>query len=789
VSAEGVGGAARSALSRSIAAQLAEAVPEPLVVCDSAGLIAFANGPCQETFGYGPDELDGSPLAVLIPELGSDPVPTSGSRRVEACRKDGAGFPVEVNFAPAEWEGDELSVATIHDLSKAVRAEVELRHARDHLLAAQRVAKLGSWEWDVANDKVTWSDQVFRIFGHEPGEFEPSYDAYMERVHPDERAAVDARNRRAVAEQSAFEYVTRCLRPDGSEFRLRTVGEVEARGEDGALLMLGACEDVTAEFEARHASASLAALVESSEDAIVSTTPDGEIISWNPGAERLYGYTAEEAIGQPISILIPPAHRLADEVKVVQLVAGQAVEHFETRRRRKDGSLIDVSLSLSPVHDADGRVLSISRIGRDITERRRFEEQLKRVADHDPLTGLFNRRRFDLELRTRVGHARDHGSSGAVLVLDLDNFKYVNDAYGHPAGDELLRSVGGVLGESMREADLLARLGGDEFAVIVPESSPAKISGVVASLLGALREHTVQLEGHQVRVTASIGIAGFGPATVDDEDLMAAADRAMYAAKEAGRDRAEFAAASATSEGVHSRLGWEHLIREALERDRFVLHRQPIMDLRSGEISQHELLLRMRHEDELVMPGTFLGVAERLGLIHAIDRWVVGEAIRLLAADPELRLEVNLSALSLDDHQLLDMVRKGLAKHRVSPGRLVFEITETAATGNIDVAVEFAQALAELGCHFALDDFGAGFNSFYYLKQMPAQYLKIDGDFVRPPRSRADELVIDSIVTIARGLDKRTIAESVEDAETLEMLREAGVDYAQGFHIGAPEPA
>ena len=297
------------------------------------------------------------------------------------------------------------------------------------------------------------------------------------------------------------------------------------------------------------------------------------------------------------------------------------------------------------------------------------------------------------------------------------------------------------------------------------------------------------IDGRPIGVTASIGVAPFGGDGHGAEELLADADRAMYLAKDGGRDRAATVKPSHRERHAETRLGWEHRIREALERDLFLLYCQPIMDLRSGEISQHELLLRMADGDgDPITPGAFLGVAERLGLVHAIDRWVVTEALELLAQRPDLRLEVNLSALSLDDRQLLDVIREGLIRAGVDAGQLIFEITETAAIGNTEVARRFAAALNELGCGFALDDFGTGFSSFHYLKHLPAEYLKIDGEFVRSPRSRTDELVIESIVHIARGLDKQTIAESVEDAASLEALREVGVDYAQGYHVGRPRP-
>ena len=301
-----------------------------------------------------------------------------------------------------------------------------------------------------------------------------------------------------------------------------------------------------------------------------------------------------------------------------------------------------------------------------------------------------------------------------------------------------------------------------------------------------MREHVLPIDGRPISVTTSIGIACFDSDGGTGDDLLAHADSAMYAAKDSGRDCAVSAAEHRNP--TETRVSWEHRIREALERELFVLHCQPILDLRTGEISQHELLLRMRDGNELILPGAFLGVAERLGLIHAIDRWVVDQAIRLLSQRSDLRLAVNLSARSLDDQQLLRLIRDGLAEHGVDPSRLIFEITETAVVGNMDVARNLAKALRGLGCSFALDDFGAGFSSFHYLKQIPAEYLKIDGEFVRSPRSRTDELVIESIVHIAQGLAKKTIAESVEDAGTLERLRNVGVDFAQGFHVGRPVP-
>jgi diguanylate cyclase (GGDEF)-like protein/PAS domain S-box-containing protein len=659
---------------------------------------------------------------------------------------------------------------------------------RDQESGASRPALHGGWEWDIAANTVAWSDQLFRIFGLEPGAVEPTYEGFLERFHPDDRDGVDERNRRAFADHKPFEDINRALREDGTVIVIRTSGQVVLDDEGIPLRMVGACEDVTADREADRALAQLASIVESSEDAVIASTPTGVITSWNPGAARLYGYSREEMLGREMKALAPFEKVDAEEARREHLLAGGEVEGYETRRRRKDGSLVDVSVSLSPVLDGEGSIVAVSTIDRDITERKRFEQRLRQLADRDHLTGLPNRRVFEEELERRFLDAQSRGTVGAVLMLDLDNFKYVNDAFGHAAGDDLLRSVARALKACIRHDDVLARLGGDEFAILVPSADQAAASVVGAAVLSAVRDHVVPIEGRAITLTASIGIACYdaGLALEDGGEVLASADRAMYVAKEGGRDRVVTAARS--KKPVETRLGWEHRIREALEQDLFVLHYQPILDLRTNRITRYEALLRMTDGDALTPPAAFLEVAERHGLIHAIDRWVVGEAIRMLSVNPDLTLEVNLSARSLDDPEILDLIGSGLSTRQVDPGRLCFEITETAAVGNMDIARRMAMALQSLGCTFALDDFGAGFGSFHYLKRIPAEFLKIDGDFVRPPRSRVDQLIIEAIVRIAGGLGKRTIAEWVEDAATLDFVRAAGVDLAQGYEIGRPLP-
>ena len=661
----------------------------------------------------------------------------------------------------------------------------ELERSRRMLAEAQALAKIGSWEWDVPANKVTWSDELFRIYGYEPGAFEPTYETFLAHVHADDREAVDERNHKAFGDHQPFDDTKRILKADGTEILMRTQGEV-ITGPDGAVLrMLGVCEDVTDRLRAQAATALLASIVESSNDAIYTISDAGLITSWNPAAERLFGYTEREAIGLDAQCLVPDSHGEEDERLLARALADRPIESWETLRTRRDGSRLAVSVAMSPLRDIHGQIAGVSVIARDVSERRRFEQQLRYLSDHDALTGLPNRARFEEELERAVDYAVRYDTGGALFLIDLDGFKRVNDSLGHAAGDELIRSVAQALRARLRSTDVLARLGGDELAVLVPIASPDQAESAARGVVEAVREHTAQIGGQDVRVTTSLGGVHLSDVTTAAAAL-AHADLALYAAKDAGRDRHVIFGPELTAPAG---TDWEDRIEHALRHGGLELFVQPLLDLATGETNRYEALLRMHYQDEVVLPGAFLPTAERSGQIHALDRWVVTQAIALLAEHPGLELEVNLSARSLDDEQLIDHVASELARSRVDPTRLILEITETATIANMQDARRLAEALGELGCRFAIDDFGTGFGSFSYLKHLPAAFLKIDGEFVQSPRSRTDELVIEAIVGMAQGLGKQTIAEFVGDEETVTMLRAAGVDYAQGYYIGRPFPA
>ncbi len=520
----------------------------------------------------------------------------------------------------------------------------------------------------------------------------------------------------------------------------------------------------------------------------------GRHLRVNQALCQITGYTEEQLLGMTADDMTHPDDVAGTAEARRLLLDGAPIHRNEKRYMHANGHIVWVSVNATLVRDADGNGSYILGQIQDITDRRRFEERLQHMVDHDPLTGLFNRRRFEQELDRHVAHTQRYGAEGALLVLDLDDFKSVNDTLGHNAGDELIVSVAGLLKAQLRDSDIVARLGGDEFAILVPAGGTEEAEAVAAKLVRAVRDEITVVGSRRARrITTSVGVAPFGAADSTGEEVLIYADLAMYEAKEAGRDRyAVYGPDRHDLPRVQARMHWVERIRDALEDERFVLHAQPILDLNSGAIAQYELLIRMLDDHgDLIPPGTFLQIAERFDLVQEIDRWVARKALELIAehADTGLRLTVNLSGRTLTDDRLLADLQAGIARTGADPGCLTFEVTETAAVANIHLAREFAERLREIGCRFALDDFGAGFGSFYYLKHLPFDYLKIDGEFVSNCLSnRTDQLVIRAVVDIAQGLGKETVAEFAADEELVRFLRSQGVDYAQGFHIGRPAP-
>lgn len=539
-------------------------------------------------------------------------------------------------------------------------------------------------------------------------------------------------------------------------------------------------------------------LLNTAQAVIITQNSHGEITMINQYGEALLGYSNEEIQGGVFSEYVREEDLLPEIYRdLMDLTAGRRrYLNHELNMKCNDGKPRFIAWYHSCPPGGAGRDADVLSVGIDITERKIAEERLSWMADHDSLTGLYNRRRFQLELEKMIAQAKRRDYGGAVLYLDIDQFKDVNDSSGHHAGDLLLKNVGNCLAEAMKQRGMVARLGGDEFAIILPDTLREGAIDTARKLERHLNNITLPIEGRIHRISASIGIAVFPDHGDTTQELLANADIAMYKAKDSGRGCWHvFTTSDQLRERVHKRVYWKDRLQQALANDHFVMFYQPIIDVNSGAATHYEALLRLADEDgSITSPGAFIEVAEANGIIHSIDRVVVGKVIDQLEALHEAGIKgsfsVNLSAHAFNSQELFTILRERISQASFDPARLIFEVTETAAVADFAAAREYILAMNELGCRFALDDFGVGFSSFYSLKQLPVDYVKIDGSFIQHLHENPDDqMLVQAISQVARGFGKKTIAEFVDNEKVLDLLREYAIDYAQGFLLGKPAPA
>jgi diguanylate cyclase (GGDEF)-like protein/PAS domain S-box-containing protein len=702
------------------------------------------------------------------------------------------------------------------DVTERRAAERELRVAQERFRAAFDAAAAGFVLLAPSGEVLDINEAAARMVGRSVQELQGA--SGLDMLHPDDRAPALQAMAEAMHEggppQGRFE--RRLVRPDGAivhivmatslirdadgapaTFCLQILDiseQVRAQAERDAALARVQAQERRAESERRAAEARFEVAFDRAPIGMCIVSLEGAVLRVNPALEAITGRRADELTALPPFALLHPEDR--DRVQAQWARVGVADIALDHRFLHADGRTVWAHVQATLVRDVDGRAVHVLAQVQDVTERREYEDRIQHLADHDPLTGLLNRRGLEKELDSHITRTRRYGVAGALLVLDLDGFKYINDTLGHSTGDELIVTCAAALRRRLRESDVLARLGGDEFAVLLPGVGGDAARQVAEALVAEVRDCGRTFgAGSSGSVTASIGVAPFDGVERTPEEMLVNADLAMYDAKEAGKDQVAFYRSEGFDQPrIRAQMTWLQRIDDALARDRFVLHAQPIVDLARGEVVQHEVLLRMLDDDgDAIPPGVFLPVAERFGTIGAIDRWVLRTAIREMgavrAAGGRLPLAVNVSGRSAGDPELLDLIASELADAGVEPCDLVIELTETAAVADIPRARRFAEAIRELGCRFALDDFGAGFGSFYYLKHLPFDVLKIDGEFVKHAESNpTDRLVISAVTEIARGLGKRTVAEFVPDDTAIGLLLRHGVDFGQGHHLGRPRP-
>jgi len=778
---------------------LVRRTPAVLFVLDACGVVRRAEGAGLERLGLATRQVLGRSVRELFPADSGVLALISRGLDGEAAAGTvslGEGV-IELQCAPRLDPAGRPAglVGLARDVTEQSRAERGFRDSESRRKAILESALEAVVSVDADGVIAEFNPAAERMFGH-------SRAAALGRrfiellVPPAWRARHEAAFERYLSTGDGPTLGRRvevpALRADGTEFPVElTAIPMDSRSQT---LFTAFLRDISDRRQAEEARLQLSAIVESSDDAIVGNSLDGTILTWNNGAERIYGYTAEEAVGRSIAMLAPPERAREVMVMLGKIGLGERVEHYETCRVRKDGSPIQVSLTVSPVKDATGRTVGASAIARDITERKKAEEEVRRLAFHDTLTDLPNRLLFQDRLAVAIAQARRSRTHVAVIFVDLDGFKRINDSLGHSAGDDLLRRVADRIRSCLREADTVARFGGDEFVVLVPGiASSDDAERIGDKLLKAMRT-PFGIDRRKLEVTASLGISVYPGDGRDGRTLLRNADRAMYRAKEGGRDNLQLYKA-ALSPVALERLALERQLRDAMGQGDLVVHYQPFVDLESGEIRGAEALIRWQHPSlGLLEPSEFVSLAESSGLIVPIGRWILRTACEQARSwrtrgHPGLRIAVNLSSREFLQPDLVETVRETLRTVGLDSTSLDLEITESSALHNPERVVDTLSDLRSLGVTIAMDDFGTGYSSLSHLRSLPIDRLKIDQSFVRDVAShRGDAAIATAVIAMAHSLEMSVVAEGVETVPQLAFLRARRCDEMQGYLVSRPLP-
>ena len=689
------------------------------------------------------------------------------------------------------------------------------------LQMALEAAHMAIWDsrivdGQVIDGSVSWSARGAALLGLEERALTQPFRSFLDCVHADDREKVVAMLQEGMRHGDGYALQYRVVWPDGSEHWLSAKAQVFTDAAGRPERTLGVIWDITEHMARELMIAERKELAEvtlsSIADGVITTDPHGKTRYLNRVAEQLTGWSNDMAQGMDIGLTMP----LADER------TGEALEHVAMRclqQRQaigisphaqlitREGRRIAIEESAAPIWSCDGDILGAVVVFRDVSYERKLSQELSWQASHDTLTQLINRREFEHLVAGALRTAKQEGHAHALLYLDLDQFKVINDTCGHAAGDVLLQLLAKMLQGKMRDSDSLARLGGDELGVLLPHCPLDHARLIGEQLRQSIHEFRFTWDERSFELGVSIGIVEINQDSKSMSELLSAADQACYLAKEQGRNRIHlYQESDVMLAQRHGEMLWISRLNEAFTHDYFRLYAMPIVHLHDSPEHHDEVLIRIRNgKGDLILPGAFIPAAERYDLMLSIDRWViravcahiesVRDSLPPLEALAESRrrapalYSVNLSGMSLAAPGLQDYITAQFVQYAIAPEQICFEITETAVIANLPKAQVFMRQLKTMGCRFSLDDFGSGFSSFGYLRALPVDYLKIDGIFVRGIATNAiNRAMVKAINEVGHVMGLQTVAEYVENAETLAIIRELGIDYAQGYAVGGLRP-
>jgi diguanylate cyclase (GGDEF)-like protein/PAS domain S-box-containing protein len=697
------------------------------------------------------------------------------------------------------YPSEEGLTVYFRDITQDRKIKESLRLSEERFQIVAKSSTDAIWDWDLTTKKNWRSENIQNLFGYTSEDFDGPMELWSDRIHPDDRMRV-LDNLHAAVHGQANNWIDeyRFIRKDGSVATVLDRGSIIRDSKGHAIRMVGAMVDLTERRQADARIREQAALLDKAKDAIVVRGVDNRVHYWNKGAERLYGWTAEEAVGRSVAELLydDPTHLHEATRRVLETGEWSG----EITERRKDGTPLPVEVHWTLMRDEAGEPQSIFAIKTDITRRKADEHKIQRLAFYDSLTQLPNRQLLMDRVQRAIASSARSAQTSALLFIDLDDFKTLNDASGHTMGDLLLQQVAQRLTACVRSSDTVARLGGDEFVVMLEnisnnlDEATAQTRTVSETILKALGK-PYQLENFQHISTSSIGITLFDSHAEDASELLKRADLAMYQAKAAGGNTLRFFDPTMQA-AISARVSMEADLRQSLREREFCLHFQPQVDMH-GRMIGLEALVRWQHPRKgLVSPAEFIALAEETGLILPLGEWVLETACRQLAtwADkPEaahLEIAVNVSAYQFRHPGFVEQVLGALGRTGANPRRLKLELTESMLIDNVEDTIMRMNMLKARGIGFALDDFGTGYSSLVYLRRLPLDILKIDRSFIRDLLVNPNDVVIaQMIIALAGNLGLKVIAEGVETEAQRDLLFQHGCDAYQGYLYSKPLPA
>ncbi len=785
--------------------QVLDITREGFWMTDSLGNLLEVNSAYEKISGYSADELKTMHVSHL--EMNEDAeginahikkIITQGTDRFETRHRHKDGHAIDIEVSVIYLRQTQQFAAFFRDITETKCAQARLRRSLDMLNAAQRLGQLGSWELDLLRDELIWSDEIYRIFELDPAQFRPSYGSFLEAIHPDDRDKVSSAYAKSLEDKQTYDIKHRLKMADG---RIKWVHEYCVSDFDAAgkpLRSMGAVQDITAQMLAEETSR-IAAVAFETLEAIMITDVNARIVHVNKAFQNITGYAEEEVLGKNPNILSSGRHDKAFYAQMWQQLLSAGSWSGEIWDRRKDGTEYPKLLTTTAAKNASGETIAYVGIFHDISARRQAEQEIYDLVFHDALTRLPNRRLLLDCFRQALDSSARSQHCGAVLFLDLDRFKTINDTLGRNYGDMLLVEVAERVKSCAGEGATVARLGGDEFVVLIESLGATATNALrkvvlVAEKIRAALSVVYRIAGHEWHSSSSIGVCLYSGNAESADVLIKRADIAMCDAKESGRNAVRFFD-PLMQQAVETHAEFEADLRSAVFNRQFSMHYQVQMDNDNRPMGAEALLRWLHPTRGMVLPGQFIPIAEECSLIPEIGNWVLDTACNQLAAwsknelTRNLILAINVSGQQFRMFDFVDKVAAAVVAYSIDPTRLKLELTESVVLKDVGDVVKKMYALKAIGVGLSLDDFGVGYSSLYYLKMLPLDQVKIDQSFVKDiPNNTNDVVMVKTIIDMARNFGLNVIAEGVETEAQLALLKANGCIAYQGYLFSKPVP-